>query len=171
MEYACRESAYNLTQIMLKLMITESPCTDDGFLTKTVILKCQYFLIVPDDWLESKHMLLLMDDTVIMATSREKLQAKLEALKAKADAIGMILHPNQSQYMTVNSVNKEPFLLDDVVINYRVVYVPRCSAIKHEFSGTNLPAYEGQAITHEEIYLFPHEELWCPIYSEDQSVE
>ena len=76
----------------------------------------------PDDWLESKHILLLMDDTVIMATSREKLQAKLEALKAKADEIGMILHPTKSQYMTVNSVNKEPFLLDDVVINYTESY-------------------------------------------------
>ena len=30
------------------------------------------------------------------------LQAELEALKAKADAIGMILHPTKSQYMTVN---------------------------------------------------------------------
>ena len=72
----------------------------------------------PDDWFESKHILLLMDDKVIMATSREKLQAKkLEALKAKADAIGMILYPTKSQCMTVHSVNKEPFLLDDVVIN------------------------------------------------------
>ena len=76
----------------------------------------------PDDWLESMHILLLMDDTVIMATSRAKLQAKLEALKAKADAIGMILRPTKSQFMTVNSVNKEPFLLDDVVINYTESY-------------------------------------------------
>jgi hypothetical protein len=32
-----------------------------------------------------------------MATSKEKMQTKLDALKAKADEIGMILHPTKSQ--------------------------------------------------------------------------
>jgi hypothetical protein len=49
----------------------------------------------PNDWLESMHILLLMDDTVIMAIKRE-MQMKLQALMAKADEIGMILHPTKS---------------------------------------------------------------------------
>jgi len=72
----------------------------------------------PDDWLESTHILLLMDDTVIMATSKEKVKTKLEALKAKADEIRMILHPTKYQYINVNSLNQERFVLDDIEIKY-----------------------------------------------------
>ena len=49
----------------------------------------------PDDWLRNLH-LLLMDDTIVFATSREKLHTKLKLLNNCADDIGMILHPTKS---------------------------------------------------------------------------
>ena len=54
----------------------------------------------PDDWLNNLHILLLMDDTVIFATSRDNLHAKLHLLKNCTDEIGMILHPTKSLYLT-----------------------------------------------------------------------
>ena len=50
----------------------------------------------PDDWLNNLHILRLMDDTVIFATSRGNLHAKLHLLKNCTDEIGMILHPTKN---------------------------------------------------------------------------
>ena len=56
----------------------------------------------PDDsWLDKNHLLLLMDDTVIMATSRERLIHKLNLLKEATDLLKMGIHPSKSQFTTV----------------------------------------------------------------------
>ena len=44
-----------------------------------------------------------MDDTVVFATSREKLAEKLGKLKQCTDDIGMTIHPSKSQFLCVNS--------------------------------------------------------------------
>ena len=77
----------------------------------------------PDGWLENIHSLLLMDDTVIFATSRNKLQSKLCLLKQCTDDIGMIIHPTKSQYMTINCNDELPFYVDNVVIEKTNTYV------------------------------------------------
>ena len=56
-----------------------------------------------------------MDDTVIFATSKNKLQSKLFLLKQCTDDIGMIIHPTKSQYMTINCNDELPFYVDNVV--------------------------------------------------------
>jgi hypothetical protein len=76
----------------------------------------------PDDWLENTHILLLMDDTAIMATSREKMAEKLNTLKTKAEEIGMILHPTKCQYITVNTPDSEPFIFENVTISQTTTY-------------------------------------------------
>jgi hypothetical protein len=76
----------------------------------------------PDDWLEKTHILLLMDDTAIMATSREKMAEKLNYLKMKAEEIGMILHPTKCQYITVNTQYTEPFRFENVTISHTATY-------------------------------------------------
>ena len=72
----------------------------------------------PDGWLEGIHCLLLMDDTVVFATSREKLAEKLGKLKQCTDDIGMTIsiHPSKSQFLCVNSTDTRPVLLDKVTI-------------------------------------------------------
>ena len=50
----------------------------------------------PDEWLENLHLLLLMDDTVVFASSRQKLESKLKTLKTCADSIEMVLYPIKS---------------------------------------------------------------------------
>ena len=77
----------------------------------------------PDGWLEDIHILLLMDDTVILASSRESMEAKLAKLKASVDDIGMLLHPSKCQYLTVNSDDTTPFVLGDAVISKTASYI------------------------------------------------
>ena len=72
----------------------------------------------PDGWLGCLHILLLMDDTVIFATSRESLQAKLKLLKAKADELGMVIHPTKSKYMSTDISDKSPIILDSVIVSF-----------------------------------------------------
>ena len=76
----------------------------------------------PDGWLGDCHSLLLMDDTVILATSRERMAAKLRALKMCVDDIGMIINPIKTQYMSVNSTNFEPFQAGNVSVKNTTSY-------------------------------------------------
>ena len=49
----------------------------------------------PDGWLGDLHSLLLMDDTVIFATSHKRLDKKLRRLKQCTDDLGMVMHPSK----------------------------------------------------------------------------
>ena len=60
----------------------------------------------PDGWLENLHVLLLMDDTVILATSREQMEQKLKLLKECTDSIGMVIHPSESRFLCVNTCDR-----------------------------------------------------------------
>jgi len=75
-----------------------------------------------DDWLETLHTLLLMDDTVVFASSRKTLCDKLYLLKRAADSIGMTIHPTKSQFMTVNSNDFDPIDLQGAIISYTTQY-------------------------------------------------
>ncbi len=76
-----------------------------------------------DGFLKGLHSLLQMDDTVILATSRQAMQTKLNLLKECTDHINMGIHPTKSLYMTVNSDDKEAFILGDAVISHTEEYV------------------------------------------------
>ena len=73
----------------------------------------------PDGWLDTLHILLLMDDTVIFATSKERLEAKLKLLKQSADQLGMVIHPTKSKFLCINATDKfkSPIIRDQVVIS------------------------------------------------------
>ena len=75
-----------------------------------------------DGWLGDTHILLLMDDTVILATSRDKMQEKLDLLKSSVDEIGMIIHPKKSRFLCINGTSNETFHLGDAQILYTDTY-------------------------------------------------
>ena len=77
----------------------------------------------PDSWLENLHILLYMDDTVIFATSREKMIEKLNKLKIEADEIGMKIHPTKSKYQCVNTEDRTPIVLQNITIRHTESYV------------------------------------------------
>jgi hypothetical protein len=76
-----------------------------------------------DSWLGNLHSLLLMDDTVILASSREQMEVKFRELKAAADCIGMIINCGKTQYICVNSADVQPFRVDNLIISHVESYV------------------------------------------------
>jgi len=75
-----------------------------------------------DNWLGNLHTLLLMDDTVVFASSRTTLCHKLNLLKRAADNIGMTIHPTKSQFMTVHSNDIVPIDLQGATISHTKQY-------------------------------------------------
>ena len=86
----------------------------------------------PDGWLDTLHTLLLMDDTVIFATSKAALQAKLRLLKQSADKLGMEIHPTKSKFLAINSDDKTPIVIDTVIVSYTNLYLYLGSFISME---------------------------------------
>ena len=70
-----------------------------------------------DDWLNDRHVLLFMDDTVVLTTSRQAMEQKLSLLKDKAHKIRMLFHPSKCQYLTINTNDETPIRIDNVVIS------------------------------------------------------
>ena len=69
-----------------------------------------------DGWLGNLHGLLLMDDTIIFATTRDGMKHKLQALKMCVDDIGMVINSSKSQFLCVNGDDVNPFDLGGVEI-------------------------------------------------------
>ncbi len=63
-----------------------------------------------------------MDDTVIFATSRQKMEQKLQKWKEAVDHIGMIIHPTKFKYMTVNTGDNDSFIMEQDTISYMPQY-------------------------------------------------
>ncbi len=76
-----------------------------------------------DGFLYMLHLLMLMDDTVIFATSRKALEQKLALLMETTVALHMSCHPVKSKFMTVNTSDTELFIINDITILYTDSYV------------------------------------------------
>ena len=64
-----------------------------------------------------------MDDTVILATSRDALEQKLALLHRETKAISMEIHPRKSQYMVINSNDSRAFILNHITIEHTKEYI------------------------------------------------
>ena len=78
--------------------------------------------IVPADNVAGT-MQLFMDDTAVLATSRDGLNEKLALLIQAAKDIDMEIHPEKSKFMTINSNDKSPFYFDHITIGHVNKYV------------------------------------------------
>ena len=76
-------------------------CGDDGFLK----------------WL---HVLMLMDDTVIMATSRERLTEKLKYLEEYCDEYGMLVNESKTKFMAIlgSDDDRQPIQLPSFTVRH-----------------------------------------------------
>ena len=64
-----------------------------------------------DSMLQWLHLLVLMDDTVIMATSREKLCQKLNILVEWCNRSGMVINEEKTEFMSFNCSDQDPIHL------------------------------------------------------------
>ena len=66
------------------------------------------------------HVLMLMDDTVILATSREKLIQKLKILDDYCISYGMVLNEKKTKFMAINGDNHDrlPIPMTDITMKH-----------------------------------------------------
>ena len=71
------------------------------------------------------HSLMLMDDTVILATSREKMEEKLKLLGEYCASSGMRMNKSKTRLMVINGspMDRIPFIVSNVVIKHCSSYV------------------------------------------------
>ena len=79
----------------------------------------------PEPILGWLHCLMLMDDTVIFATSREKMMVKLQLLDKYCTENGMRVNASKTKFMVINGrpLDKIPFVLSNFVVRVCTEYV------------------------------------------------
>ena len=90
--------------VLIKMIKEKSP--SDGFLS----------------WL---HLLMLMDDTVIFATSRKSLKGKLNILQQYCDEYGMQINEKKTEFMVINGTktDRENISLSGMTVKHCTSYV------------------------------------------------
>ena len=78
-----------------------------------------------DGFLQWLHVLMLMDDTVILATCRESLSSKLEIMCEFCLTHGMVINDKKTQFMVINGSDQDRAIIsiDGMSIDHCDVYV------------------------------------------------
>ena len=78
-------------------------------------LKC---ICQPDGYLGGLHCLLLMDDTILLATSRERCIEKLSILCEFCSRSGMVINASKTKFMVINGnvKDREPLVYGNIVV-------------------------------------------------------
>ena len=92
---------------------------------------------VPDDFLKNLHVLLLMDDAILLATSRERLIQKLKIVVEYCHEYGMSVNLSKTKFMVINGT-----LMDFADINLAHLKIKHCDHY----------IYLGSPITSEATY-------------------
>ena len=77
----------------------------------------------PDGWIEVLHCVMQMDDTAVVATSRQRFIEKLRIVKHTSDALGQTMHPDKSKFLAINADDISPIVLDEVIIAHTIHYI------------------------------------------------
>ena len=81
--------------------------------------------IVSDGFLGGLHVLLLMDDAVILATNREMCKSKLSILYQYCNDYGMVINEKKTKFYVINgeAYDREQLKVADVGVNYAPRYL------------------------------------------------
>ena len=79
----------------------------------------------PDGFLSWLHLLALMDDTVLLSTSRENLVKKVRLLMQFCNKYGMVINEKKTKLMVINGIaeDKEPLIFNNLSIKYCNMYI------------------------------------------------
>jgi hypothetical protein len=95
-------------------------------INNSLVQKCR-----PDGFLKDLHSMMLMDDTAILATSREALIDKMTIVLQCSNEIKMKLHPTKCKYISVGTS-----AIDREVINLGNIAITHCDA--YPYLGVNI---------------------------------
>ena len=131
-----------LTAIMAMYRVTES-IVDSAVVTATRGVRqgsptsCFLFIIFVNELiramkekcqteplLEWLHIMVLMDDTVLLSTSRCNMIKKVEVLKQFCEQYGMVINNSKTKFFVINGEeeDKEPLRVDELVIEHCTSY-------------------------------------------------
>ena len=81
-------------------------------------MSSRWFLV----WL---HILVMMDDTVLLSTTKQGMKDKIKILNDYCNSYGMTINYSKTKFMVVNGdkEDKEPILYNKVIINYSKQYI------------------------------------------------
>ena len=81
--------------------------------------KCQ-----AEPLLEWLHIMMLMDDTVLLSTSRCKMIKKVQVLKQFCEKYGMVINSSKTKFFVINGEeeDKQPLCVDELVIEHCTSY-------------------------------------------------
>ncbi len=134
------------------------------FYVNAMIRKVEEFEL--DRFLYMVFLLMLMDDTVIFATSRRAMKQKLALFMETTLALHMSCHPVKSKFVTVYTSDTEPFIINDIIILYNVhwlICLPRLPNIKWSHAKTGGRPLESEEVSCQEVLVIPPKELKCAI--------
>ena len=79
----------------------------------------------PDGFLSWLHLLMLMDDTVLLATSREKLIKKVTLLVQFCKKYGMVINESKTKLMVINGTinDKQSIVINNLSIQHCDIYI------------------------------------------------
>ncbi len=115
----------------------------------------------PDGFLYMVHLLMLMGDTVIFATSRSAMDQILALLIKTTVALHMSCHPVKSKFMTINTSDTEPFTIKYITILYTDSYVYLSSPTSNAPCKKGGRPHESEEVSCQEVLVFPPKELRC----------
>ena len=82
--------------------------------------------VLPNDsFLLDVHALMLMDDTVLLASTRERIIEKFEVLMKFCEKYGMVVNELKTQMMVINGVaaDRQDFVVSGVVVKHTTSYI------------------------------------------------
>lgn len=120
-------ACYNSTKMALGLaLVTASLGVRQGSPSSGFLFTCYVNPLIrafkenciPDPILGILHCLMLMDDTVIFASSRDQFQYKFNLLLNFCDESGMILNADKTKFMVINGadIDKRPITCRDITV-------------------------------------------------------
>ena len=79
----------------------------------------------PENFIEWLHILMLMDDTVLLSTSRETMSKKLSILNTYCRDFGMKVNNEKTKFFVINGQagDAEPFHVDDLIVEQCTHYM------------------------------------------------
>ena len=128
------QSMYKTTKNILKSATVESSIgVRQGAPTSCLLfviymdkmIKMMKERIGTDGFLRGLHALLLMDDTVIVATSRSMCERKFKILLDYCTEYGMVVNSSKTKFFVVNADenDKEPFMFNNILVEYCAQYL------------------------------------------------
>ena len=122
-------AAYKCTQMILRTaVITSSIGVRQGSPTSCLPFTLLVNQLIrdlkekcpPDGFLQWLHCLMLMDDAVLLATTRESALRKIHILKEFCSNSGMIINQAKTKFMTINGKeeDRQPLQSNNLVIEY-----------------------------------------------------